>query len=260
MRYVIVEAEEPEPGAPPRVTDTQVVSYAMKGVEDHSVANATISSTVAHEFLGIRDLTTGKPRYFVPTGASLTQRHLPRHHGRGPRFRGSADRLHLDFDNTYPSIVEHSHRGIARAVTDGDIELFGLAVQHLPAAEARKLTDRFSFLVSMRVRCLPLMSSHIEVAYVLVKELLDSGFAAKGDFRNTLNDMLILAVALEAVSAGGVFETRDKLLGTLARPYFDSMSQHGDLIRFVRNPVSRARRPNRDSKGYINAGWRYQFR
>lgn len=98
------------------------------------------------------------------------------------------------------------------------------------------------------------------MAYGLVKELLDSGVSSKGDFRNTLNDMLILSFALDTVSAGGTFETRDKLLGTFARPYFDGASQQGDLIRFHRKPVSQARRASRESKGYVNTGWRYQFR
>ena len=72
--------------------------------------------------------------------------------------------------------------------------------------------------------------------------------------------MLILSFALDATSSGGQFETRDKLLGSIARPYFDEYSERGELIRLSRSHVTDPRRVSRESKGYINTGWRFQFR
>lgn len=230
----------------------------MKGIKDYSAANVTIPSTVAQEFLLFRDLDTGKPRYFLPVSMPHSQRNLLPS-SRKPTFRGIADQIHLDFNNEYPSVIEYSHRGIAQAINNFDTEIFGLATQHLPVAEARKLMDRFVFLAAMQARCLALRSVHVEAACRLMKKFLSGGQKLKDDFRNSLNDMLILAFALDAVSGGGTFETRDKLLAAFARPYFDTGTQHGDLIRFEQNPKPLVRRKSQESKGYINTGWRYQF-
>jgi hypothetical protein len=96
----------------------------------------------------------------------------------------------MDFDNEHLSIAEYSHTGLSRAINEGDFDVFAISVSHLPGPEARKLLDRFEFLASMRVRCHSVKGHHVELGYQLFKEHVGRD-GAKGDFRNSLNDMLI---------------------------------------------------------------------
>ncbi|MFE7577512.1 hypothetical protein ACFU5Z_22525 [Streptomyces sp. NPDC057521] len=261
-RYVIVKAAEPDPAAPPVVADTQVVSYAMKGVPGFSAENVVISSTVAHEFLNVRDRLSGKPRYFLPCSRSVADMApMAAHDSRGgrPRFRNTSDLLLMDFNNEHPSVAEYSHNGMSQMINTGAIGVFSVAVSHLPDSQARKLVDRFEFLVSMRVNCRPIQGRHVEGGYELFREHMGKE-RAKDDFRNSLNDMLILSFALDTTSNGGIFETRDKLLAEIAARYFDKRVERGPLIRLTRSPTTTTRKVSRESKGYINTGWRFQFR
>ncbi|MFI1516098.1 hypothetical protein [Streptomyces griseoaurantiacus] len=82
------------------------------------------------------------------------------------------------------------------------------------------------------------------------------GGNAKKDFRNTLNDMLILGVALRHKCP---IYTLDKELARIAAPHFHTRTTDGALINLEPRIVpSEDRKTPRESKGYINRGWHYR--
>jgi hypothetical protein len=77
----------------------------------------------------------------------------------------------------------------------------------------------------------------------------------KGNVRNTVNDILILATAIDRQKK---FLTHDNLLNRFAAEYYEAPT-HKDknelLIDFSEKVAEK--RKNRESKGYINKGWSY---
>ncbi|WP_416478275.1 hypothetical protein [Streptomyces sp. LKA04] len=253
-----------------QIIDTQIVSYAMKGAAPNAeigdISGLSITSTVAHEFLRLRDIKTGDARYFTPPPYGLgpgarefymanRKIHLDRPSDR-PLFRRVTDKLVMEFNNEFPTVVEYGHVGISHLLNAGNRAVFSESVNHLPKRERKDLISKFTFLTSKSVRCVPVQPECVPVAFDLLKRLMKRGFNLKSDFRNSLNDMLILGTA---ISCGGDLRTKDELLAQfaadegLSKVY--SRDDHYEL-KFGETEGS-VRRVSRESKGYVNTGWRY---
>jgi hypothetical protein len=82
-------------------------------------------------------------------------------------------------------------------------------------------------------------------------------YTLKSNFRNSLNDILTLAVAQAASSS---LYTNDELLATFAADYTKVPVNREDealVIDFAQNKGSSS--ANRETKGYINEGWRVHW-
>ncbi|WP_275464854.1 hypothetical protein [Streptomyces noursei] len=243
------------------------MSYAMKGIQvEKSISNSFITSTVAQEFLRVRNTETGDARYFTPAThkfsplaieAYLAGRKLflDRPSDR-PLFKGLTDTLIMDFNNEFPSVLEYGHIGIADLLNTGMQGIFSESVNHLPKRERKDLVRKFRFLVDQGVKCIPVGQAHIPLAFDLIKRLIGRGSNLKADFRNSLNDMLILGAA---IANNADLWTKDKPLAQFIEEeglsQVKSRRDHYEItFNATENEPSRA---SRESKGYINTGWRY---
>jgi predicted nucleic acid-binding protein len=254
-----------------RLIDTQIVSYAMKDspMIDGDISGLFVASTVAQEFLRVRDGLTGEARYFTPPPYGLgpiargayfagQKIHSDRPSDR-PLFKRATDRLIMDFNNEFPSVVEYGHAGIAHLLNSGNRAIFEESVNHLPKRERKDLTHKFTFLVGRGVRCLPVQPECVPVAFDLLKRLMRRGFNLKSNFRNSLNDMLILGTA---VANEVDLWTKDELLAQFAEDEgLAKVKSCGNRyeINFGEQPDC-ARRISHESKGYVNTGWRFVMR
>lgn len=162
----------------------------------------------------------------------------------------------MDFNNEYPSVVEYGHSGIAYLNNTGNRNVFTEAITHLPKRERKKLIDDFEFLVDHRAQCIPVDSESVPIAFSMLKEMTSKGFNHKADFRNSLNDMLILAAAR---SKQFRLRTMDGLLAKFADEHnFSEVVRRGELYELAfADPPAPERRESRESKGYRNIGWRF---
>ncbi|MEH2242710.1 hypothetical protein [Nostoc sp.] len=105
--------------------------------------------------------------------------------------------------------------------------------------------------------CYSLTKSSVKQALSLFSEFT-SEHNCKDNVRNTVNDILILATAIDKEKK---FLTDDNLLNRFAAEYYEAPI-HEDkdklLIDFSEKVVEK--RKNQESKGYINRGWSYAVR
>lgn len=218
------------------VYDTQAVSYALKGVRDVSISNALIASATAQELLLMQSGDLTKNNYYIPfrlksmhpDGQILKAlRKLSAGPDRHSRGRVRTDRLVLDFGHDYPTVVEWSHRAIAAAINARSVELFKAFSSSLEKSKHQTVCTRFQFLVANQVQCIPLTQRTATVGLQLLGEFAQK-YKLKANFRNSLNDMLVLAVAIDQASH---LITYDKLLAGFAESHLAaSVSEKGDLL------------------------------
>ncbi|MFH8254836.1 hypothetical protein ACH4D8_07875 [Streptomyces roseolus] len=235
---------------------------------EEGISGCIVTSTVAQEFLRVRDTATGDARYFTPPPFSLgpiaRQAYAAQQKIHGdrpsdrPLFKISTDKLIMDFNNEFPSVVEYGHAGIAHLLNTGNRAIFTESVNHLPKRERKDLLDKFTFLVDQGIQCIPVQSACVPVAFDLLKRLIGRGFSLKSDFRNSLNDMLILGTAIENRVD---LWTKDELLAKFAKDEglsgVKSRDSHYEL-EFSAS-ATKPHQGSRESKGYINTGWRYSM-
>lgn len=239
--------------------DTQIISRHWR--KRASTTNgAVICSVVANEFFEVYSKSsTRKNNYYIPMynprhvemlnvrwGGKLAREHAPSHH--------STDKLLLDFRNTFPSVVEYGSHAVSRVINDKTENVFEWAISKVEKGKRRALLDRFRFLVASDISCIPLMPASADIALDLLERFVLK-HSLKGHFRNSLNDLLILAVAIHNRMP---LNTEDSLLSRFAAAVNGGMivESNGDLIvDFERKPATSGARM-RESKGYINRGWR----
>jgi predicted nucleic acid-binding protein len=250
------------------ILDTQIISYAVKGnLKESLPADFAITSTVAHEFLRVRDKRTGAARYYTPLPHGMLpdaranyaagQRiHGGRRPSNRPLFKRVTDKVLMDFNNEYPSVVEYGHAGIAHLINTANRTIFAESITHLPKRERKRLICNFEFLADHASECIPLDVEAVSSAFRYLKELEAKGVSLKADFRNSLNDMLILATA-DIRGAG--LRTMDGLLAQFAREcgVVEVESRGGIYDLTPKRQENEGRKTLRESKGYRNTAWRY---
>ena len=124
----------------------------------------------------------------------------------------------------------------------------------------KTIRERFSFLVENEMRVISFQQPDILSAYELLDAFLKK-HTLKTDFRNSWNDLLILATV---VNRGGKLISEDKLLNSFAADYYSAQAIKKEMYTEIvfpgiaavdRNPMQQA-----ESKAYINRGWNYKIR
>ncbi|MEZ0000750.1 hypothetical protein [Sinorhizobium fredii] len=235
------------------MVDTQILSYVYKGREI-ALSSARISSVAAHEFLEAYDpASTTRFRYYIKYQSG-------RHFGipavsPAQRKGGAVQRLVLDFGSDYPQLIEFNSRATASIINDRNIPAFGHVLSSLDKTVQKKLRPRFAFLCDKVDECVPLSPQTAELAIQLLWEFVQNN-NVKGNFRNSVNDMMILATA---ISGREHLLTEDNLLMRFAATRLQApireFGQNLIEIDFERNTEGQKRSSN-ESKGYINRGWR----
>jgi len=250
-----------------KIFDTQIISYAIKdrwpeGIKPQDISRGSISSVTAHELLRVRlSDTANRPRYYlygplVPelVGDNATLRKYDREHKRlslGAKRR--TDQVILDFGADFPVVVEYGHLMIGWLLKHKRLDAYARRVAHLDKQERAELIGTFSYLMENDLRCLSLDSATAQIGIDLLhRYAMSGGNNLKANFRNSLNDMLILATSM---NSGMSLLTEDRALlrfaaHTLSLPF----SNKGELVELG---TSSSAKPAlvRESKGYINRPW-----
>ena len=212
-----------------QIMDTQVISYAMKGrwpgdMEPRDVSHTLISSVTALELLEVRHPDSNKKaRYYLypPLVPELTEddeatREWDRTHKGRVRLtaKNRTDQVILDFGGDYPVIVEYGHLMIGWLLKRKRIDVYSRRIAHLDKRERRRLIEIFNYLVDRDLRCLSLDRTTAQVGMDLLRQYETSGGNnLKANFRNSLNDMLILAAS---INSGVDLLTEDRALWRFA--------------------------------------------
>lgn len=237
------------------ILDTQIISYAFKRTYGDSISHKYISSITAKEFLLIQSKVRTKANYYIPIlpigwdGNLIKIDH--------PISKSKTDRLVLDFGNDYPSIVEFSNFAVTNVINRKDNRLFKEIIKFLPKDQRKIIYARFNYLIAEDIKCIPLGSEAIESGLSLLSEFMTQ-YNSKRNFKNTVNDIFILAVAREN---DALLITRDSLLGRYASSYYAASSEvtnRGLEINFSKKSKTDSVK-SRESKGYINKGWQYHI-
>jgi len=250
--------------------DTQIISYAMKGNWDGPLQHGSIISIVANEFLLVQGNKPTQANYYVPhpsrigyhlamvpgliTGGSLASTSRRSY----PFRKHLTDSMIMEFKNQHSTIIEYGNFAIARVVKDKLHPLFTSAVNFLPKQPQKLILARFKFLLEREIQCIPIQREDVETAFGLLARFKEH-HNLKGNFRNSWNDLLILAAA---INRGEVLETKDNELSKFAADICGvKPEKHIPFLRLV-FPKQQQKEERRvtSSKGYLNNGWSVRFR
>ncbi|MCK6479112.1 MAG: hypothetical protein L6R43_02860 [Planctomycetes bacterium] len=240
--------------------DTQILIAAFLGGASPRPAGSALSSVVAKEFLHSYTSDPAADRYYVPTspGWAYAAHRWPRRfdpaRSNHPFARRVTDQLILYFGSAFPTIREFGSFAYARVINDRDERSLSLALSHLSKRQRSATLSRFSYLCDHDMLCVPLRATTATIAQQLLLHFVEK-YAPKRNFRNTLNDILILATAIEA---GASLRTEDSVLSRFAASEFAGNSRsEGAWLRIDFSPQSATRpKGQRESKGFVNRGWK----
>ncbi|MBE9058615.1 hypothetical protein [Sphaerospermopsis sp. LEGE 08334] len=247
------------------IIDTQILSYRFKGVETglHDTKLA-IASITANEFLIAQSKESEQPDYYIIHPAKyphLEYSFNTLEHFSNPKSarlgNHRTDQVIIDFGNQFSAYREFGNEAISKIINEKNIDIYKLSISHLPKQKQKYLLRRLKYIIDSGYYCYSLTKSSLEQALSLFSEFV-SEHKCKGNIRNTINDLLILATAIDREKK---FLTNDNLLNRFAAEYYEApVYQREDelLIDFSEKPLEK--RKNRESKGYINKGWSYVMR
>lgn len=249
--------------------DTQILVYAAEGRLSLKPRDPWISSVVAQEFLLFQRTRDLKNEYYLPLlrkheRTEEMSHHLARtlkDHPPSARLRGGkrrADFLIMEFGKTYPTVAEYSHIALSDALNARMASFILAYAECLDIRSLRVVESRLRFLRDEGFRCKPLVERSARMAQAMLYEFGDR-YALKKNFRNTLNDIMALAVA---VDERATLITDDRLLATFSRDYLLTAVDENDALFSVDFSVKDGdtdRRPPLESKGYINSQWRVRY-
>ncbi|PSK99305.1 hypothetical protein CLV63_10326 [Murinocardiopsis flavida] len=244
--------------------DTQeLVALHKTGNPPANGNNNFITSTTAQEFLGVRNAGTGRLRYWIPSElrpksmSSLTGKEwriFIQQHANWRPWNASRrlDKIGLYFGQDYPAVEEIGHRAIAKMVNDGESWLLGACAEIAGTRFSRITRSRMEYLEENEILCRPL-TYHSAEASLSIFHAFTNKYAIKSNYRNSLNDILILSVARHWSMS---LLTRDQLLAKFSVEYLGTSVnsiQESTTIGFGK-PISPGVKM-RESKGYVNRHW-----
>ena len=243
--------------------DTQIVSYAINGSRRLPSSDVAISSTTAQELLLVQGSELTRNNYYVPfpteplATPGIVEAAL-RERGKFRKNYGKkrTDRFTLYFGADYSTVIEYSHVALARALNDGDYNLLYPLTSILSESHRKAAVRRLRYLIDQEIQCIPVGRPAAEVGLELFRSF-SKHYTLKQNFRNSLNDILTLAVAQVS---GCPLYTDDELLATFASNCTGVPLNRVDesfLIDFTQ--TTKKVRVNRESKGYVNKGWRVHW-
>ena len=247
------------------LVDTQILSFAYKGqcpidgmpVPDISSDGIQIPSVVAQEFLETQLSNHTSARYYIPlTSDPIRIEALvdyARDHEKG-FSKVSTDQFLLNTPTGHNAQIEFGHIAMADAINEQRYDLFRSSVSALSKARRKRLKRRFAYIIEMGLQCVPLSQSAGEIGRNFLDRFLEC-HESKSNFRNTVNDMMILAMSKELNSE---LWTEDELLGQFASTTLGrSVENKGGLFKvFPPQKDGGSEQSDDESKGYVNKSWR----
>jgi hypothetical protein len=239
--------------------DTNIVSIAMRRTSSIATRRSSISSVTASELLSVYSGRPTAANYYVPVvspfhlmasiGSSKRDHPFPKH---------STDRIVFSFGGDYEPIVEFGSNAISRLVNEHNSDLLVQSIAFLDKRQQKFIRAAFEFLIENEIYCVPLSPGIVRIAYHLLGGYRTSGLNLKADFRNSWNDMLILATAQDSDVS---LLTGDGPLSRFAGSALGRFEERSSrILEIYFDPTrSNTKRNNRESKGYVNKGWRASF-
>jgi hypothetical protein len=243
-----------------QILDTQIIVYASEDKYDGQIKQQLISSVTAKEFLLVQGLSRTKANYYIPSHG-ITRKYyqnnemsvLKRDH---PFSKKLTDKIIIEFGSDYPSIIEFSNYAITEAINSKNQNLFKESVHFLDKDMQKFILRRFQFLLNSEIQCIPINENILDCGLNLLTQFLLK-YNTKAEVRNTINDMLILSTA---INSQNVLVTKDSLLNRFASEYFDAaIHDNKDFVEIdFRSERGSKYSKSRESKEYINRGWKYR--
>jgi len=226
-----------------------------------------ISSITAAEFLLIQSMKHNRANYYPILPARLRHplaTNFPHSQGRASHNlfdsrrlaafgKRRTDQLLLNLGPNFPTYVEFGGVAITQLINNKHEALFMASISHLSKPEQKKLLAKFRFLLKQSVSCVAVTPAVASIGLNLLDQFLDR-YQPKENKRNTVNDALVLATAIQHSSR---LLTEDKLLSRFAAEVVAApIESQGALLKvdFSQPAVNDRRRPL-ESKGYVNRGW-----
>jgi hypothetical protein len=249
--------------------DTQIVSSMIDDPTRPLPRGSKIASITAKELLLAQSRNGKKPKYYLMNPSyfshlerfTLSPRYVrdrfgnPKWARRGSRY---TDSFTITFGEDYPQYTEYGDQAVADTLSENQLSVLKLCIKHLPKDTQKMLIRRFEALVEAKVGCLPTSTQVIERGLDLFWEFAEK-YECKANFNNTINDILILATALEHKL---VLNTKDVLLGRFAANKYGTPFEetNGEMTLDFTEEEMHAPRSSKESKGYVNRGWFYSQR
>lgn len=234
----------------------------MKGCWIEPIDGSNITSTVANEFLLVRAAKSNQVNYYIPH-PSIIKRHSsflflggkPEH----PFSKHLTDSMIMEFGQEHPALIEYGNLAMSEIINSGDIELFNAAILFQKKRRRKILIKKFNFLLHRQIQCVPVQRKDVEKAFNLLLEFKKRKHNFKKDFRNSWNDILILATS---INRGGDLMTTDNELSRFADHVYAIHSKEKDgFLKLTFPEVQNVeQKESKDIKEYINSGWLVRFR
>lgn len=248
------------------IYDTQIISYCYSGHWDQKkVLDAQISSVTASEFLLFQTRENSKVDYYVINPSWFGIRHvLPSIESfKNPKWaKGSINRTDsviIDLNGDYDSYRMFGNEAISEIINSKSMRIFEISIAHMDKNKQKMLKKKMEFLLDNNIFCHRLSEDDCYLAITLLSEFIKN-FQVKNNVKNTVNDLLILATAMNQELK---LYTEDKVLGQFASKHYDAtIIDNNDSIVISFPPTEDKQRiiKKSESKGYINRGWQYSMR
>lgn len=241
--------------------DTNVFVSSWTDAEPLVSASRRFTSSVVLQELFLAQLGQGGYSYALPSLRSHMHMHrqflgmstfLSRHAKARP-VSGSADKIILDFAGDLPSRLERGHFTMADAYNSAARPVLQAYSSVLGKEKSRNVLRRYDALKEMGVQAIPLNVVTAQLGLDLFSQFGNT-HNAKKDKRNTFNDMLILATAMDENIA---LATYDQELVSFAREVSGREMASIDNVYYSLPVAGRVDSTvGRESKYFVNNPWR----
>ncbi|MGN0707756.1 MAG: PIN domain-containing protein [Faecalibacterium sp.] len=242
--------------------DTQIISYKFNGRKnlfDGDIHGRKISSIVALEFLGLMVKSENRARMYPFV---LAKNHSPLpvqvpHRTKGRELGiGCTDRMIIDFNGDFDSIIIFSNEAISRLINKKDLStLLFFAKSSLDKFSYKQFRRKVEFLINNDIVVVPLSQESVNTMH-RIYEMIKDNYNVKSNYRNSIMDLLILSTAIENEEP---LITLDKELNKVLEkccPDIEISNSPNGLARITYLNKSNKKSNENGNKGYTNNGWR----
>lgn len=242
--------------------DTQIVCYKFKKnnkIFDGDIKGRQISSIVALEFLGIMKKNENRAKMY-PNRLKGFHSIVPfvlEHGKKRVEFgKKSTDKLIIDFNGEFDSIVIYSNEAISHLINEKELDaLLLFAKNSLDKEDFKRFRKRAQFLINNNIKVVPITQETVAKMQCIYEDIKDE-YNVKKNYRNSFMDLLILATAVENKER---LISQDKELNKVLRKCCEylNISTYAKGIYCIDYSDKRIEKDvKNDNKGYINNSWR----
>lgn len=246
--------------------DTQIISYKFKNNKelfDGDIRGRQISSIVALEFLGIMIKNENRAKMYPIKlkGFHPIMHFALEHRKKGFEFgKKSTDKLIIDFNGEFDSIVIYSNEAISYLINEKDLDaLLLFAKNSLDKEDFKRFRERAQFLINNEITVVPVTQETV-IKMQCIYEDIKNEYNVKDNYRNSFMDLLILATSVQKKER---LITQDKELNKALKKCCEylNISTYAEGICSIDYCDKHMEKDvKNDNKGYINNSWRIMLK